>query len=239
MDSRYEPLRRFLSAHEGETVRMSFREIERVLGFALPPSARQYQAWWANDSKHSQAKSWIGAGTKSGQVDIAGQSVTFTRAMPYRNTDDTSKSVRTGKYRALGIYLGGHYGEEVAMTFSEIERVLGFSLPASARKHQAWWSNNPSNNTMTEVWLDAGFRTERVDVAGESVVFVRARERDMGSSNVGFGEAPSKTVDVPQPAPTQHPAIGSMKGMLTIMPGVDLTEPADPEWADIAYGDDE
>jgi len=28
----------------------------------------------------------------------------------------------------------------------------------------------------------------------------------------------------------RHPAIGAMKGMIKIIPGVDLTEPADPEW---------
>lgn len=27
--------------------------------------------------------------------------------------------------------------------------------------------------------------------------------------------------------------------MITIMPGSDLTEPADPEWAKIAWGDEE
>jgi hypothetical protein len=29
-----------------------------------------------------------------------------------------------------------------------------------------------------------------------------------------------------------HPAWGAMQGMIRIMPGVDLTQPADPEWAD-------
>lgn len=29
-----------------------------------------------------------------------------------------------------------------------------------------------------------------------------------------------------------HPAWGTMKGTLRIMPGVDITQPADPDWAD-------
>jgi predicted RNase H-like HicB family nuclease len=29
-----------------------------------------------------------------------------------------------------------------------------------------------------------------------------------------------------------HPAYGMMKGLIRIMPGTDLTQPADPEWAD-------
>ena len=30
----------------------------------------------------------------------------------------------------------------------------------------------------------------------------------------------------------RHPLFGCMKGMIRIAPGVDLTEPANPEWAD-------
>ena len=29
-----------------------------------------------------------------------------------------------------------------------------------------------------------------------------------------------------------HPAYGAMQGLIRIMPGTDLTQPADPEWAD-------
>jgi hypothetical protein len=38
-------------------------------------------------------------------------------------------------------------------------------------------------------------------------------------------------------APQQHPLIGWMKGTVTVEPGVDLTEPADPHWGEVAYGD--
>ena len=31
----------------------------------------------------------------------------------------------------------------------------------------------------------------------------------------------------------RHPAFGCMKGTITVAPGVDLTEPAFPEWADL------
>ena len=33
--------------------------------------------------------------------------------------------------------------------------------------------------------------------------------------------------------PRRHPIFGCMKGTITIAPGVDLTEPACPEWAEI------
>jgi hypothetical protein len=134
------------------------------------------------------------------------------------------------KYEPLTVYLRGQYGDEVHMTFAGIERVLGFPLPPSARKHRPWWSNNADNSAMTKAWLGAGFRTERVDLKGERLVFVRLKEKEMSSNALGFGEASSRPAGAAQAVAARHPAIGSMKGMLTIMPGVDLTQPADPEW---------
>lgn len=56
-----------------------FSEIERVIGAALPESARLYQAWWANQSGkgHSQAVSWCCVGWNTKDVDLANQRVTF------------------------------------------------------------------------------------------------------------------------------------------------------------------
>ncbi len=61
--------------------RASFTEIERVLGFPLPKSARRHPAWWANEKngRHTHARAWIGAGWKTEDVDIAAESVTFRR----------------------------------------------------------------------------------------------------------------------------------------------------------------
>jgi len=36
-----------------------------------------------------------------------------------------------------------------------------------------------------------------------------------------------------QMPPRRHPVLGCMKGTITVAPGVDLTEPAFPEWADL------
>ena len=35
----------------------------------------------------------------------------------------------------------------------------------------------------------------------------------------------------------RHPLFGALKGVTSIPPGVDLTEPADPDWADISEQD--
>ena len=125
------------------------------------------------------------------------------------------------------------------MTFSEIEKVLGFPLPASKR-YQAWWSNNPWNNVMTKAWLAAGYKTEQIDVGGEKVTFVK----DSGATPApnalqGLAEkaqpsfAPRNADAAKFGQRGRSPLFGSMKGTTIVMPGVDLTEPADPDWGKV------
>jgi len=48
---------------------------------------------------------------------------------------------------------------------------------------------------------------------------------------VGQFHAPRPTPPSPGEKPF-HPLYGYMQGLVRIMPGTDLTQPADPEWAD-------
>jgi hypothetical protein len=120
------------------------------------------------------------------------------------------------------------------MTFAEIERILDAKLPNS-KFNRAWWSNNPNNNVMTLAWLNAGYLTEKVDLKNDRVVFRRIAAERAGSSSDEdrkhlargkrwYGDDRTRT--------TRHPLFGWMKGSVSIPAGVDLTEPADPEWAD-------
>src|SRR5271163_2399190 len=88
----------------------------------------------------------------------------------------SAKVVYMGKYDRLETYLRGQHADEVPMTFAEIERVTGARLPPSAFAHRPWWSNNASNSVLTKVWLKAGFRSTRVDMAKHKLVFERARK---------------------------------------------------------------
>jgi hypothetical protein len=76
-----------------------------------------------------------------------------------------------GRYDKLKHFLLGAKGTDVDMTFAHIEGVLGRSLPPSAYKHRAWWSNNPDNNVMTKAWLEAGYQTADVDMTARTVTF--------------------------------------------------------------------
>ena len=106
------------------------------------------------------------------------------------------------------------------MTFAEIERIIGSKLPPNSPHYPAWWSNNPTNNVMTKVWLAAGFRTEQVDTKARKVVFRRVE--------LSSAEPPSRTRKL-----GRHPLFGALKGLAHIPPGVDLTEPADPDWGKV------
>ncbi len=80
--AKYEPLKRHLEGmfQHGE-VRLSFAEIERILGFALPPSAYDAQPWWSNArAGHSQAAAWLDAGWKTAVLDLPGRQVSFVKA---------------------------------------------------------------------------------------------------------------------------------------------------------------
>ena len=133
-----------------------------------------------------------------------------------------------GKYSPLRAHLMLIDTERAPMSFGEIEAILGETLPAS-KQYPAWWSNNPSNNPMTREWLAAGFQTEDVNVSEGTVVFRRVLPVKQEGALVGFGESPQAELDKPL---TEHPLFGILKGVITIAPGVDLTEPADPDLAD-------
>lgn len=133
------------------------------------------------------------------------------------------------KYAPLGDYLRKQRATHIRMTFEEIERLIAAKLPSSQR-YPAWWSNNPFNNVMTQVWLDAGFKTEQVDVDARKLVFRRVKERSPTGDNAMPSAHKGKSEKV-------HPIIGWLKGTVRIPPGVDLTEPADPEWGGRAMGE--
>lgn len=131
------------------------------------------------------------------------------------------------KYSPLEEHLKSAGFREIRMTFGEIEVVIGTSLPPSARKHRPWWSNHPSNNAMTRSWLAAGYRTSRVDIANERLVFIKVDPR-------GLHDPSSR---VPEKDSGKHPVFGCLAGTVTVAEDFDLTSPAMSEWADMAQRD--
>jgi hypothetical protein len=129
-------------------------------------------------------------------------------------------------YEPLGQYLKKNGAGRIAMTFREVESVIGRKLPASAYRHRPWWANEERGHSHAKAWLGAGYETEQVDMAGKKLVFRRIARRGMADETRDYKPA-EIAVEMKM---GRHPMIGAMKGTFTIEPGWDLTKPAlDPE----------
>lgn len=95
---------------------------------------------------------------------------------PVPRGDTTPVPVPTGKYRPLYEALQNTAASDVTLSFAEIEGILGTSLPESAHRYQAWWSNDESGtHSHARAWLAAGFSTGGVNLRARQVVFRRRR----------------------------------------------------------------
>ena len=80
-----------------------------------------------------------------------------------------------GKYRKLYAHLSELRSREWNASFAEVEAVLGFALPVSARMHRPWWANQRQGNghSHTLAWTTAGWETAQVDMEAETLLFRR------------------------------------------------------------------
>ena len=72
----------------------------------------------------------------------------------------------------LTAYLEKCGKDEIELSFSEVERILGFQLPDSAYLHQPYWSNSGSH-PIASGWLNAGYLSQHIDMKGQTVEFVK------------------------------------------------------------------
>jgi hypothetical protein len=82
-----------------------------------------------------------------------------------------------GKYKPLYQYLEHRYANTVVLTFAQIEDLLGFPLPDSARVHHEWWANTDPNDTPpphSRSWTLAS-RTATPNLQAQTVVFEHAQ----------------------------------------------------------------
>jgi len=87
------------------------------------------------------------------------------------------------KYQPIHLWLRGSTSTAVIATFAELENILGFQLPLSAKAHRQWWGNERVHHRHTygRAGLDAGFETEAVDVDKETIVFRRVKSAAMNT----------------------------------------------------------
>jgi hypothetical protein len=141
------------------------------------------------------------------------------------------------KYDPLKHHLALSRESRLEFSFRDLEEILGFDLPNSARRHAAWWSNSGGTHVQSAAWLDAGYRTEEVDIASQRVRFFR--DRTEGFAEMGQKKSKPRTKSPPSAQKTfdesskPHPIFGIWKGKVTLLPGYDYTQPADPDWGKV------
>ena len=91
-----------------------------------------------------------------------------TRKRP--TTGALSKKPKTGrnsKYAALTKLLSKKKGNTVYLRFADAKKCLGFSLPASAFTHAAFWANQSdvTNRPHAKAWQEAGFYVDEVKLS--------------------------------------------------------------------------
>ena len=78
--SKYHPLYQALRTRGDAALRLTFAQIERLIGEALPASARRGTVFWSNRRQGGlQAAAWLDAGYRVAAVDPAARWVRFER----------------------------------------------------------------------------------------------------------------------------------------------------------------
>ncbi len=119
------------------------------------------------------------------------------------------------QYEPLKSFLAGQRDGEVPMTFAEIAAIIGAPLPPVAFKARAMVEQQSSNSVITNAWLEAGYKTARVDMGSQKLVFRRAEEVE-ATGRAGAGWLAQLRA--------------KMAGTVQVEPGWDLTDPTGEVW---------
>jgi hypothetical protein len=93
------------------------------------------------------------------------------------------------KYEPLSQFLGRLEADYWRPTFLELERILEFKLPPSARKNAAWWSKESRSARHAHAWADVGWKVQSVDLDKERVTFVRSDDAAAAATGIDEGLA--------------------------------------------------
>jgi hypothetical protein len=119
--NKYYLLSQWLMDCEEDYIKLTFTEVENIIGASLPNSAYKYRAWWANGG-HIQANAWIEAQRRVSNV-VLGQYVEFIRETNNRTTNMKLDLMKIfdgyiKNYHTLNLTI--HHGSH-SFTMTEIE----------------------------------------------------------------------------------------------------------------------
>jgi hypothetical protein len=132
-----------------------------------------------------------------------------------------------GIYDPLEHYLKSLQCDAWLAEFAEIEEILGCTLPPSARRYPAWWSNHPSHG-VTHAWLRAGWRTQMVDIPGQRVTFYQSHSPIASVNSAITGTVEPHDWDKPERLECSLEMVWRPLGPVTIEPFGKLRFPPAP-----------
>jgi hypothetical protein len=89
-----------------------------------------------------------------------------------------------GKYDKLGWHLAKLKSNRVGYHFEELEKILGFPLPKSARLHRPWWANDKTHVQASDGWLDYGWVVDSVEMDDQVVEFLKSGKEEKKQANM-------------------------------------------------------
>ena len=97
--------------------------------------------------------------------------------MPFDKRELLKKAARRGKYFSLYNFLLKRHDHLIAITFRDLEEIVGFRLPYSAYRHRAWWANQAKyRRPQAMAWEAAGWKTVFVNMETNTLKFKRTSD---------------------------------------------------------------
>ncbi len=103
------------------------------------------------------------------------------------------------KYKPLTEHLAGLRNRNLSISFSDIEDLIGASLPNGAREKRSWWANDEEKGH-SAAWMVAGWEVADVDMEGQRVNLRRtgsssiANDNDEGENPLGRAQAQAQAL---------------------------------------------
>lgn len=171
--SKYDPFKEFLDGIDIEEseIKISFDDIESIMGTSLPKTARTDRTWWANTMRSNHAKSWLMPGWKVDKVKLDQKVVLFTRKTDAEKATSQRSDTR-GNYHYFRSFLQRLISDQgqLALSFEEIETIIQKKLPKIAMTDRSWWANTKTSPQGTS-WISAGWLVENVFLKSRIIVF--------------------------------------------------------------------
>lgn len=118
------------------------------------------------------------------------------------------------KYEPLAKFLGNRNEAVWQTNFSEVEKILGFTLPSSAYRYPAWWANQSgAGHSQTSGWRDAGWRTAELDLESQTICFEKAGRdffKDKFSRNRDLWEEARKLTGISSTSELERAAVTAL-----------------------------